>query len=122
MHVSALLPYPPTSPPLPPSAPAGGHAGRSENAAAAPLAEEAAGCADTPMSASVAGMGYCWRGSAQLGLGDMYSAVASLAMVEGSAQVRVGRSIWTEAGLEGCRQGPVEERVTGDWSEGNHRK
>lgn len=100
----------------------GEHAGRSENAAAAPLVEGAVGCADTPMSALVAGMDYCWLGSVQLGLGDMHSGVASLAMVESSAQGRVGRSIRVEAGLEGRRQGRVEERVTGDRNEGNHRK
>lgn len=68
------------------------------------------------MSASAAEMDYCWLGSVQLSLGDMYSAVALpvVVVVEiSSAQVQVERSIQNEVGLGARRPGPVEGRVAG---------
>lgn len=101
----------------------GGHVEHSENVAAVPLAGGPAGCVDMSMSASAAEMDYYWLGSVQLSLGDMYSVVASPAVVEiSSTQVRAERSIRTEAGLEARRPDPVEGWVTGGRSEGNHHK
>lgn len=51
--------------------------GHTESDAAVALAGAPAGNADISMSASAAGTDYCWRGSVQLGLGYIFSAVAS---------------------------------------------